>query len=99
MCGIFAYMWKKYKYYDLLENFIKTYRRGPDNCKLMNINKHVQNSLMLVTALNKSIGYDTAAKIAKKAYENNISLKAAALKLKLIDEKKFDKLVDPKKMI
>ena len=54
---------------------------------------------MLVTALNKSIGYDNAAKIAKKAYIENLTLKKAALKLKLISEKDFDKIVDPKKMI
>jgi fumarate hydratase, class II len=64
-----------------------------------NINKHVQNSLMLVTALNKHIGYDNSAKIAKKAFNDNITLKEAALKLKLVTEKEFDKIVDPKKMI
>ena len=64
-----------------------------------NINKHVQNSLMLVTALNKHIGYDNSAKIAKKAFDDNITLKEAALKLKLVTGKEFDKIVDPKKMI
>ena len=64
-----------------------------------NINKHVDNSLMLVTALNKYIGYDNAAKIAKIAFNENLTLKAAALKLNLISEKEFDKIVDPKKMI
>ncbi|MDC1047812.1 class II fumarate hydratase [Alphaproteobacteria bacterium] len=64
-----------------------------------NINKHVQNSLMLVTALNKHIGYDNSAKIAKKAFKENITLKEAALKLKLVTVKEFDKIVDPKKMI
>ena len=63
------------------------------------INNHLNNSLMLVTALNQSIGYDNAAKIAKKAFNENLTLKKAALKLKLISEKDFDKLVDPKKMI
>ena len=63
------------------------------------INNHLNNSLMLVTALNKSIGYDNAAKIAKKAFNENLTLKDAALKLKLISEKDFDKIVDPKKMI
>ena len=63
------------------------------------IDNHLNNSLMLVTALNKSIGYDNAAKIAKKAYTENLTLKEAALKLKLISEKDFDKIVDPKKMI
>jgi fumarate hydratase class II len=64
-----------------------------------NINKHLNNSLMLVTALNKHIGYDNAARIAKKAFENNLTLKEAAIKLNLISEKEFDKIVDPKKMI
>ena len=63
------------------------------------INEHVQNSLMLVTALNNHIGYDNSAKIAKKAFDNNITLKEAALKLKLVTGKEFDKIVDPKKMI
>ena len=63
------------------------------------IDNHLNNSLMLVTALNKSIGYDNAAKIAKKAFAENLTLKDAALKLKLISERDFDKIVDPKKMI
>ena len=54
---------------------------------------------MLVTALNKTLGYDNAAKIAKKAFEENLTLKKAALELDLISEKNFDKIVDPKKMI
>ena len=54
---------------------------------------------MLVTALNKSIGYDNAAKIAKKAFNENLTLKNAAIELGLINEKDFDKLVDPKKMV
>ena len=66
---------------------------------IKNISNHVNNSLMLVTALNKSIGYDNAAKIAKKAFEDNSTLKEAALKLNLVSEKDFDKIVDPKKMI
>ena len=64
-----------------------------------NIKKHLNNSLMLVTALNKHIGYDNAAKIAKKAFKENITLKEAAMKLKLVTEKEFDRIVDPKKMI
>ena len=54
---------------------------------------------MLVTALNNHIGYDNAAKIAKKAFKDNTSLKEAALKLKLISSKKFDQIVNVKKMI
>ncbi len=66
---------------------------------LQNIDNHLKNSLMLITALNKSIGYDLAAKIAKKAYQENLTLKEAALKLKLVSSKDFDQIVDPKKMI
>ena len=54
---------------------------------------------MLVTALNNHIGYDNAAIIAKKAFKENITLKEAAMKLKLVTEKEFDRIVDPKKMI
>ena len=54
---------------------------------------------MLVTALNKSIGYDNAAKIAKKAFDENLTLRQAALKLQLISEREFDNIVNPKKMI
>ncbi len=66
---------------------------------LKNIDIHLNNSLMLVTALNKSIGYDNAAKIAKKAFKENLTLKEAAIKLGLISDKEFDRIVDPKKMI
>ena len=54
---------------------------------------------MLVTALNKHIGYDNAAIIAKKAFKENTTLKEAAMKLKIVTEKEFDRIVDPKKMI
>ena len=64
-----------------------------------NIANHVKNSLMLVTALNKKIGYDNAAKIAKKAFDEGLSLKESAIKLGLVKEQDFDKIVDPKKMI
>ena len=54
---------------------------------------------MLVTALNPHIGYDKAAAIAKKAYKDGTSLKAAALELKLISEQDFDKFVVPEHMV
>jgi len=63
------------------------------------IKKNLENSLMLVTALAPKIGYDNAAKIAKKALKNNTTLKHETLKSGLIDKKTYDKLVDPKKMI
>lgn len=59
----------------------------------------MEQSLMLVTALNNHIGYDNAAKIAKYAYKNNITLKEAATILKLVKEEDFDKWVNPKMMV
>ena len=64
-----------------------------------NITENLNNSLMLVTALNTHIGYDNAAKIAKKAHEDGTTLKEATLTLGLLDEKQFDEIVDPSKMI
>jgi fumarate hydratase, class II len=59
----------------------------------------LQRSLMLVTALNPKIGYDNAAKVAKKAYAEGTSLKAAALALGLLTADEFDQLVRPEKML
>ncbi len=64
-----------------------------------NIQKHVENSLMLVTALNPHIGYDNAAKVAKKAYQENITLKEAVVKLGLLTTQQFDQIVRPEDMI
>ena len=63
------------------------------------IKEHLDNSLMLVTALAPHIGYDQASKIAKNALKNNTSLKYEALKTGLINEKNYEIIVDPKKMI
>jgi len=63
------------------------------------IQKHLESSLMLVTALNTKIGYDKAAKIAKKAFKDGTTLKEAALALGLVSEKDFDTIVNPKEMI
>ena len=63
------------------------------------IKHYLENSLMLVTALAPKIGYDKAAKIAKSALKNGTTLKSEALKSGLINEKEYDKIVDPKKMI
>ena len=59
----------------------------------------LNNSLMLVTALSPKVGYDNAAKIAKKAHKNGTTLKEESIKSGLITEKEYDKIVDPKKMI
>ena len=63
------------------------------------IKKFLDNSLMLVTALAPHIGYDKAAKIAKTALKNGTTLKEETLKSKLVSEKDYDRIVDPKKMI
>jgi len=76
-----------------------------DNCAIgiepnqARIDEHLRNSLMLVTALNPHIGYDNAAKIAKKAHAENTSLKEAALELGLLTEEQFDEWVVPASMI
>lgn len=59
----------------------------------------LENSLMLVTALNPHIGYDNAAKIAKKAYNDHSSLREAAIELGLLTSEQFDQWVDPADMI
>ncbi len=59
----------------------------------------MEQSLMLVTSLNKHIGYDNAAKIAKYAHENNLSLREAALKTGLVSNEQFDQWVRPENMI
>ncbi len=66
---------------------------------IVNIKKHVQNSLMLVTALNPHIGYDKAAKVAKKAYTENTTLKQAIVALGFMSAEDFDRFVKPEEMI
>jgi fumarate hydratase class II len=63
------------------------------------VEEYVSKSLMLVTALSPSIGYDRAAQVAKYALEKDLSLKDACLKLDVLSAKEFDRLVDPKSMI
>lgn len=76
-----------------------------DNCvvgieaNVGQIKKHLDNSLMLVTALNPHIGYDNAAKIAKTAHKNGTTLKEEAVKLGLMTAEQFDKAVRPEQMI
>jgi fumarate hydratase class II len=76
-----------------------------DNCVVgikaneLNIQKNLENSLMLVTALNTHIGYENAAKIAKKAHKEGTSLRQAAIALDLVTDEQFTLWVDPKKMI
>ncbi len=63
------------------------------------MNHNLYNSLMLVTALNPYIGYENAAKTAKKAYKENISLKEACVALGFLTEEKFDEVFHPEKMV
>jgi fumarate hydratase, class II len=63
------------------------------------IEEYVERSLMLVTALSPVIGYDKASQIAHYAMEHDLSLKSAALKLGLVSEVEFDRIVDPTKMV
>ena len=76
-----------------------------DNCAVgikaneMKMANNLHNSLMLVTALNPYIGYEKAAKTAKLAYKNNISLKAACVELGFLTEEKFDEVFHPENMV
>jgi fumarate hydratase class II len=63
------------------------------------VKKHLENSLMLVTALNTKIGYYKAAEIAKYAHKNGTTLKEAAITLGHVSEADYDAIVDPSKMI
>jgi fumarate hydratase class II len=63
------------------------------------IKKHLENSLMLVTALNPHIGYENAAKIAKKAHKENKTLREAAIELGLLTNEQFDEWVKPENMV
>ncbi|ASV08812.1 fumarate hydratase, class II [Leptospira interrogans serovar Canicola] len=63
------------------------------------LNEHLNNSLMLVTALNPHIGYDNAAKIAKNAHKNGTTLKESGIELGLLTSEQFDQWVLPEKMI
>jgi fumarate hydratase class II len=96
----------------MISNFIESARLIGDACVSFNdhcavgiepnyegIKKHVDNSLMLVTALNPHIGYENAARIAKKAHSENTSLREAALALGLLTNEQFDEWVRPEDMI
>ncbi|MEJ9279478.1 class II fumarate hydratase [Ureibacillus thermosphaericus] len=96
----------------IIYNFLQSARLLADAMKSFNdkcaigiepnhevLERNLENSLMLVTALNPYIGYENAAKIAKKAHAEGTTLKEAALSLGLLTEEQFDEYVDPKKMI
>jgi fumarate hydratase class II len=96
----------------MIYNFLHSARLIGDGCNsfnekcamgiepiLDNIKKHVDNSLMLVTALNTKIGYYKAAEIAQKAHKENTTLKEMAIKLGYVTPEEFDKWVVPKNMV
>ena len=83
---------------DSSKNFAKYCVKGI-KANINKIQKDLDNSLMLVTALAPKIGYDKAANIAKKALKNNTTLKTEVLKSGLMNEKDYKKIVDPRKMI
>ena len=95
----------------MIYNLLQSIRLLADSCRSFNdhcvvgiepnktqIDKHLNGSLMLVTALNPHIGYDKAAKVAKKAYQENTTLKESAVALGLLTAEEFDEKVRPEKM-
>jgi fumarate hydratase class II len=96
----------------MIFNLLQSVRLLADACQSFNdncaigiepnreiITRHLNNSLMLVTALNRHIGYDNAAKVAKKAYDEGGTLKASAVALGLLTEEEFERYVRPEEMI
>jgi len=96
----------------IINNFLHSARILGDACEKLrqfsvegtrlnrkHIDEMVDRSLMLVTALSPVIGYDKASAIAHKANDEDLTLKDAALRSGAIDEKRFDEIVDPKKMV
>ncbi|HOK90875.1 MAG TPA: lyase family protein, partial [Candidatus Hydrogenedentes bacterium] len=96
----------------IIYNFLQSVRLLADACdsfrehcvvgiepNLERIQLHLRNSLMLVTALNRRVGYDNAAKIAKAAHQNGTTLREEAVRLGLLTAEEFDAIVDPAKMI
>ena len=96
----------------MVNNFLQSARLIGDACVSFNdncaigiepnhgaIKQHLENSLMLVTALNTHIGYENAAAIAKKAHKDGTSLREAAIELDLLTNEQFDEWVKPEDMI
>ena len=95
----------------IIHNFLHSVRILADACSMFTvhcvagiepnreqIDRFVRNSLMLVTALNPRIGYDKSAKVAKKAYQENISLREAVVALGFLSGEEFDQIVKPEQM-
>ena len=95
----------------IISNFLHSVRLLTDSCRTFReflvegfepdyaqIDRHLHNSLMLVTALNPVIGYDRAAEVAKKAHHEGTTLKVAALELGYLTDQEFDQAVRPEEM-
>jgi fumarate hydratase class II len=96
----------------IIHNLLESVRLLTDACLSFNehcavgiepnratIKKHLDDSLMLVTALNQTIGYDNAAKVAKNAHKKGITLRESAIELGLVTGEKFDEVVRPERMV
>ncbi len=96
----------------IIYNFLQSARLLTDTCTMFNmhcvsgikpnkekIQHYVENTLMLVTALNTHIGYDNAAKLAKHAHKNDTTLKKAAIELEILSEEEFNEKVRPENML
>jgi fumarate hydratase class II len=96
----------------MIYNFMHSVRLLSDTCRMFvefcvqgmrpnleRIGEYVENSLMLVTALNQHIGYDKAAKLAKTAHQKGLSLRGANRELGFLSEEEFDKYLRPEKML
>jgi fumarate hydratase class II len=96
----------------IINNFLHSARILADGCEKFRlysvegtqvnekkVAEYVQNSVMLVTALSPTIGYDKASQIAHYAMDNDLTLKQAALKLAFVTEANFDRIVDPSTMV
>jgi fumarate hydratase, class II len=96
----------------IIHNLLESVRLLTDACLSFNehcavgiepnratIKKHLDDSLMLVTALNQTIGYDNAAKVAKNAHTKGITLRESAIELGLVTGEKFDEVVRPERMV
>jgi len=96
----------------MIFNLLQSIRLLSDACRMFDahcavgieangarIREHLEQSLMLVTALNPHVGYDNAARIAKKAFQENLTLREAAVGLGLLSGEAFDRLVRPEEML
>ena len=97
--------------YESVQNLLHSVRLVSDTCHSFadrcvivlianegKISEHLENSLMLLTALNPHIGYDNAAKIAKNAHEKGLTLRQSAIELEMLTDEQFDEWVKADQM-